>query len=298
MGVGLHALVVAGAAGAVAIDRRLRRRGLGGAQVAAPAVTIAFYGLLWALERRRPYRTDWEPDQQEATTDAAFLASVVAVQVAAMALVEPVAKRNRWSLRIDRLPTPVGVAAAVLAFDLVHSRLHHLGHRWGPAWTIHAVHHSPTRLYWFNATRFHAIEMFVDMSLETLVLSVLGLSRDQQVAYQAVRGMYGQLQHCNVDLRSGALDHVFSTPDLHRWHHSTVYAEGDSNYGAITSLWDKVFGTFFRPADREAPDELGIGRMPDFPERFMELERVPLDWHRIREANAATWFDGRDANAG
>lgn len=259
-------------------------------QVAAPAVTIAFYGLLWAIERRRPHRDDWRPDGNEVATDAAFLASVVAVQGAAMAVVDPVAKRNGRNLGVDRLPTPVGAAVAVAAFDLVHSRLHHLGHRWGPAWTVHSVHHSPRRLYWFNATRFHALEMFVDMALETAVMSLLGLSRDQQVAYQAVRGMYGQLQHCNIDLRSGALDHVFSTPDLHRWHHSTVYAEGDTNYGAVTSVWDKVFGTFFRPDDRDAPDDLGIGRMPEFPERFWALERVPIDWAGIRAANAETWF--------
>jgi hypothetical protein len=29
--------------------------------------------------------------------------------------------------------------------------------------------------------------------------------------------------------------------------------------------------------------------MPDFPQRFWELERVPVDWVAIRERNAATW---------
>jgi sterol desaturase/sphingolipid hydroxylase (fatty acid hydroxylase superfamily) len=195
------------------------------------------------------------------------------------------------TLGVHRLPTPVGVAVAVLAYDLVHSRLHHLGHRWGPAWRFHSVHHSPQRLYWFNATRFHTAEMFLDMTLETLLVSTLGLSRDQHVGYDAVRGLYGQLQHCNIRLRSGALDHVFSTPDLHRWHHSTVYDEGDTNYGAITSIWDRVFGTFFRPTDRVGPDQVGIGRMPDFPQGFVELERAPFEWAAIRERNAATWFD-------
>jgi hypothetical protein len=72
-----------------------------------------------------------------------------------------------------------------------------------------------------------------------------------------------------------------------------VYEEGDTNYGAVTSVWDKAFGTFFRPIDRDEPDELGIGRMPEFPQRFWELERVPLEWSRIRDANAETWFGER-----
>ena len=64
-----------------------------------------------------------------------------------------------------------------------------------------------------------------------------------------------------------------------------------SAYGAITSVWDRVFGTFFRPTDRSGPDQVGIGRMPDFPQEFLELERAPFEWADIRERNAATWYD-------
>lgn len=75
---------------------------------------------------------------------------------------------------------------------------------------------------------------------------------------------------------------------LHRWHHSTVYDEGDSNYGAVTSGWDRVFGTWFRPTQRRGRDEPGVVRMPNFPERLWELKRVPLVWGLIRQRNAAT----------
>ncbi|MFM7509895.1 MAG: sterol desaturase family protein [Actinomycetota bacterium] len=297
VGWGLHALVVAGATAAVAVDRRVRRTRFAGAQVGAPVASVAFYGLLRALESRVVAREDWRPDAAEARTDGVFLGSVVATQLAAQVAVAPARRRVRRTLGLHRLPAPVGVAVAVLAYDLVHSRLHHLGHRWGPAWRFHSVHHSPERLYWFNATRFHPVEMFVDMTLETLLVAGLGLSRDQHVGYEAVRGLYGQLQHCNLPVRSGALDHVWSTPDLHRWHHSTVYAEGDSNYGAITSIWDRVFRTFHRPEDRTGPERVGVGRMPDFPQDFVALQRAPFEWDRIRERNAATWFDDESRTA-
>jgi sterol desaturase/sphingolipid hydroxylase (fatty acid hydroxylase superfamily) len=294
---GLHGLVVAGAAAAVAVDRRLRRGRFAEARVAAPAAAVAFYGLIWAVESRRPAREDWQVDAAEARTDGVFLASILVTQAAVQALVAPVRTRMRRTLGVHRLPTPVGVAIAVLTFDLVHSRVHHLSHRWGPAWRFHSVHHSPERLYWFNATRFHTVESFVDITLETLIVAVLGLSRDQHIGHDAVRALYGQLQHSNIRMRSGALDHVFSTPDLHRWHHSTVYAEGDTNYGAITSVWDRVFGTLFRPEDRDGPEQVGIGRMPDFPQTFVELERAPFEWAAIRERNADTWFDDAERTA-
>lgn len=286
----LHGLAVAGAAGAVALDRRWRRGRFGDAPVAPAVVSVAYYGVLKALESRRPYRQDWQhPDSAERRTDGAFAVSILAVLGAATAATRPIASRLPGSLRADRLPVPLAAVGAVLGYDLVHSRLHHLGHLWGPAWRLHSVHHSPERLYWFNATRFHVAETFIDVMAETLVVAVLGLNRDQHIAFQAMRGMYGQLQHCNVELRSGALDHVFSTPDLHRWHHSTVYEEGDTNYGAITSLWDHLFGTWFRPDDRDGPQRVGVGRMPDFPQRYCELQRVPVDWAAIRDRNAATW---------
>ena len=132
----------------------------------------------------------------------------------------------------------------------MHSRLHHLMHEWGPGWRFHSVHHSPKRLNSANGARFQFLEIALDNFIEGLLLDRLGLSRDQHLAYQAVRNTYGQLQHSNIDLRSGVLDHVFSTPDLHRWHHSTVYEEGDTNFGSVVSVWDKVFGTWYRPADR------------------------------------------------
>lgn len=52
-----------------------------------------------------------------------------------------------------------------------------------------------------------------------------------------------------------------------------------------------MFGTSYRPDDRERPEQLGGGGMPDFPVHFLELKRVRLDWAAIRARNAATWND-------
>ncbi|MGZ8548950.1 MAG: DUF2934 domain-containing protein, partial [Sulfuricurvum sp.] len=39
------------------------------------------------------------------------------------------------------------------------------------------------------------------------------------------------------------LGYVIIVPYLHRSHHSTERYEHDSNYGAVLSLWDRLFGT-------------------------------------------------------
>ena len=255
-------------------------------------MALGYHAVIWRSETRHPHDETWRPSRAEVATDAASLGASLVGGGIGQAIAEVIGPRQARRGRlvdVSRLPTPLSAAVTIVAYDLVHSRLHHLLHVWGPGWRVHSVHHSPQRLYWFNASRFHMLEVLVDAMLEELLLKWLGLRREQLVAHQAVRLMYGQLQHANIDLRSGVLDHLFSTPDLHRWHHSTVYEEGDTNFGAITSVWDKVFGTWFRPHDRECPDALGIGRMPDFPTRFAELQRVPIDWAAIRERNAVTW---------
>ena len=82
--------------------------------------------------------------------------------------------RGRPDTGVGRLPAPVGAAISLLVFDLVHSRFHQLLHVWGPGWRFHAVHHSPTGLYWLNAGRTHAGELAVDAFIEGLVTQRLG----------------------------------------------------------------------------------------------------------------------------
>ncbi len=294
----LHAGVVAGAAAAVHIDRRVRRRiDLPGVPIGSTVVIGAYWTTIAVLERRRPFRAEWtRPIDGDRRADAISFASTAPASLAMSAVGASVAAHLPRRANLAKLPAPVAVALAIAIYDLFHSQLHRLGHEWGPAWQVHSVHHSPKRLYWGNATRFHALESAIDGLGEGFISAALGMSADQDVAYRTFRSLYGQLQHANIDVDSGVLDRVFSTPDLHRWHHSTDYDEGDTNYGAITSIWDQLLGTWFRPA-RDFDAEVGVGRMPNFPTTYAELAAVPFRWDAIRQANADTFVPGAPRHA-
>jgi sterol desaturase/sphingolipid hydroxylase (fatty acid hydroxylase superfamily) len=70
------------------------------------------------------------------------------------------------------------------------------------------------------------------------------------------------------------LSYVFNTPDLHRWHHSKVRDEGDRNYGENLVLFDLLFGTFYLPASRQPPADIGIHQI--MPPTFLGQLKAPF----------------------
>jgi sterol desaturase/sphingolipid hydroxylase (fatty acid hydroxylase superfamily) len=64
----------------------------------------------------------------------------------------------------------------------------------------------------------------------------------------AVFGM-AVVQHGNIRLPARVerwLQPVLVTVDVHRIHHSVVFEQANSNYGAVLSIWDRIFGTYTR----------------------------------------------------
>lgn len=267
----LYGGTAAAALAAPAIRRRLARR------MPEPVAELATLGGLigvgWSAivagERRRPFRADWNRSHGDVRTDALdLLSSAAAAQVVGGLLSAPIARRlaTNGPRPLARLPLPVRVAVTIHAVDLYHSVVHRLAHEWGPLWRLHAVHHSAPRLYWLNATRFHPIELTMEGTAEGILLALLGADADTRLAHSVVRGIYGQIQHCNIELDSGPVNHVLATPERHRWHHSTVIAEGNTNYGAIVSTWDRLMGTAWLPADRPFDAVVGVAGDPDYPQ--------------------------------
>ena len=98
--------------------------------------------------------------------------------------------------------------------------------------------------------------------------------------------VFGMLQHCNVDVRLGWLNRVFSMAEAHRWHHSRTIREANTNYGSNLIVWDLVFGTFFLPSDREPPQEIGIADMPGFPTGYLGQLASPFRWRALPRVSA------------
>jgi len=252
------------------------------------------FSVLFALERWLPYQADWQRARGDVRTDAAhfvltgsianvlFQLTFATLFTSSAAWLAHRAGGGVWPSRWPLVPQLV--LALVLA-DLGHYWIHRLAHEAPLLWRLHATHHSPTRLYWFNASRFHPLDLFAIFTVEFAPLLMLGIGERALVAFLLFRSLYGQIQHCNIAFRiPGALNWLFSSHELHRWHHAPNPREGNTNYGAVVSCWDLLFGTYFRPRDRRFDGVVGLDGLPSFPATYIGQLSSPLQWRKAQRA--------------
>lgn len=219
------------------------------------------------LERVLPHNRRWSGNGADTAVDAASAVVVVAIIDPLLKFAGPVVAVAVWQ-SFD-MSTPLSGWLAAQAFVpqwLAVVALSELGrywaHRWHHThawlWKLHALHHSSERLYALNNFRFHPLNYLHNFLLGVFPLMLLGVPADVMLGYLALSQPVLMLQHANLDLRSGWLNYVFSTNEVHRWHHSTVPDEANRNYGYALVLWDHVFRTFRYLPARNAPRRIGL----------------------------------------
>lgn len=272
--------LAAAAAAPGLIDRVARRLPRPAAEllVTAGLVGSGFVAVA-AAERARPHRAAWN---RRAGGEAADLFDTVVAASVALTVGSSVAEplRRRMEARVPGgvlggLPMPARVAASVVIGDLFHTSFHRMVHRSEVMWRFHAVHHSVPRLYGFNAGRFHPVEATLVMIGDNVVLALLGLDRRAAVSHRVLRSVFGQVQHSNVAMDSGALNAVLATPERHRWHHSPWPAERDTNFGSVVCLWDRALGTGELPAGRTV-EAIGLGPGVAYPQEVLGQLLAPF----------------------
>ena len=151
-------------------------------------------------------------------------------------------------------------------------------HRWMHRtwiWPIHATHHSALRLYWLNANRNHPLDALFFTSFSLLPLVVLCAPEPLMTLISVFATTHAMFQHSNIDTRLGIFRGVISAGEAHRWHHSTIEQEAETNYGNLLLVWDKLFGTWFVP-NRPSPEHLGLINDEPYPENYWRQITAPF----------------------
>ena len=253
-----------------------------------PVITASYLAVILAagavtyFECVIPYDVSWQPRWADVKSDLLFMVAVQMVLpqllglLVALTLLEyleslalPMA--GWWPVA---LPIWQQVVLMLLVAELLRYPLHIAAHNTKTLWRLHAVHHSPKKLYWLNVGRFHPVEKSLQYVLDTLPFILIGVGADVVSLYFVFYAVNGFYQHSNVDVRYGPLNYIVSGPELHRWHHSKLIHESNRNYGNNLIVWDLVFGTWFLPA-RARVGDLGL-KNRDYPLDFFGQMTAPL----------------------
>jgi sterol desaturase/sphingolipid hydroxylase (fatty acid hydroxylase superfamily) len=217
---------------------------------------LTYAGLVLALEHWLPYAGEWRRSKGDLQTDLAHLVVTGGIVETVPALGLSVHSAGLWP---TGWPLAAQALLVLLATELLSYWTHRLMH--GPLWRFHAVHHSAPRLYWVNSWRLHPVEGLAFWCCTVVPLVALGAPEQALMIVWAGASVFRMIQHSNADVRLGPLNWIFAGPELHRWHHSRVRAESESNFGNTLIVWDVVFGSRRLP-DRPPPLDVGLEHGP------------------------------------
>ena len=228
------------------------------------------------LEIFFPYRSQWHPDRMEVVNDLLFmiLVQVLLPQFLIFLVALNLTREIPFDIWPQQLPLFVQFLIMVLLADFLRYWLHVASHNFRPLWQLHAVHHSPHRLYWLNVGRFHPLEKALQFLFDSLPFILMGIREEVLALYFVFYAANGYFQHSNVKVQLGKLNYLISGPELHRWHHSIHIRESNRNYGNNIILWDLLFGTYFLPRKREV-EVLGL-KNRDYPLSFATQMKTPF----------------------
>ena len=155
------------------------------------------------------------------------------------------------------VPEWVRVVAYAIVLDLTNYWIHRVEHAVPALWAVHQVHHSQDELTILSTYRNHPIDTWMRSVFgPTIFMLLFGVSPTTWLGISLVWDVVLNLSHFEVPWTYGPLRHLFVSPVSHAIHHSVEDRHQHRNYGAILSVWDRLFGT----ADlaRERPAQVGL----------------------------------------
>ncbi|NOU45036.1 MAG: DUF2934 domain-containing protein [Methyloglobulus sp.] len=172
---------------------------------------------------------------------------------------------DKWLLVY--LPNPAWqVVVSFLLFDLSLYIWHWASHRFDILWLFHRVHHSEPYLNVSTAFRLHLLDVLVITLVKASYIVVFGFDKSAVFTNEVINTLFLMFHHSNLTFKGERfVGYLIIVPYLHRIHHSKQRHEHDSNYGAVLSIWDRLFGTL----TKLEPKEIGI--KGDVPKDFTGL---------------------------
>lgn len=196
--------------------------------------------------------------------DRVFGSAVWFVRTVAASLLVPPLQYLWAALHVPplvHLRTGIGstILVTVILMDFLIYWRHRFEHRF--FWRIHAAHHSATELHAANSYG-HFVEAVPHLFIVLIPLSLVDFGGfEEPLAVMMSLGILQLYIHSPVTIDFGPLRAILVDNRYHRIHHSVEERHFEKNFGIFLTVWDRLFGTAYFPAEQEWPDT-GVDGVP------------------------------------
>jgi len=238
-----------------------------------PIISIVFFAILLMLEmipaRHKLYKSTMLRSYR--TNIFMFIFNNIFLSLLSISSLLLLAERYHHNEILDAYNYPVQLVVAFILFDLMLYIWHWANHHYDVLWMFHKVHHSDRSMNVSTAFRVHFIEVLLTTLLKALFIITLGVEAAVVAVCEAVSMLFAMFHHLSFSFRNEKwLKWFIIVPAMHRIHHSSLRKEHDSNYGAIFSIWDRLF----RTASESLTGEIGLNNIEAL--NFLELLRFGM----------------------
>lgn len=163
------------------------------------------------------------------------------------------------------------LVVAILAADFSYYWEHRCAHRISALWILyHAFHHSGDS---YTVTTAYRVSFLNQLLAPAFYIPwvLIGFHPMLIVGVQLFVFHYQAWLHTEMIGPLKWLDFWFNTPMNHRMHHSRALEHRLVNLGAVTIIWDRLFGTYVKP---QSSVEYGVADMNP-PDSILKLYIAP-----------------------
>ncbi|MCH5599990.1 sterol desaturase family protein [Niabella ginsengisoli] len=139
------------------------------------------------------------------------------------------------------------IIIGVLALDFSSWLVHWVMHKNPYLWRYHLIHHSDNKVDVTTGLRHHPGDSLLRGIFFLLLIFMSGAPMYSVMIYQTLVVITTAFTHANINLPpllDKGLSYIFVSPNMHKVHHHWMQPYTDSNYGAVFSVWDRMFRTF------------------------------------------------------
>ena len=213
------------------------------------------------LEQVFPYDQSWNNTQNDVGGDVAMTILVFVILESILMAMTPFSLLmllGGYGGNSTELPLWAEIIAVGLLVELGAYLSHRANHNFARLWPLHAMHHSPERLYTLNNFRFHPLNHVFNHLFLIVPPLLLGFSAQSILGYTAITLPILLLQHSNVKFQFGWFNTILNTNQVHRWHHSSEEQHHICNLRRATVLFDRLFGTYYAAGPDSAPTAVDL----------------------------------------